>query len=80
MLKMRKEGGIVITEWEQIGPLLIENQEAGQYFTKEEYQFGRIPEAAVIENSIITGGRISITALVKDGVVIRMFTNIPVAG
>ncbi|ANU46782.1 hypothetical protein ADH76_31545 [Enterocloster clostridioformis] len=36
LLKMRKEDGIIITEWEQIGPLLIENQEAGQYFTKDE--------------------------------------------
>ena len=44
------------------------------------YQFGRIPEEAVKENSIITGGRISITALVKDGIVISVFTNIPVAG
>ena len=44
------------------------------------YQFGGIPEEAVKENSIITGGRISITALVKDGIVISLFTNIPVAG
>ena len=44
------------------------------------YQFGRIPEEAVKENSIITGGRISITALVKHGIVISVFTNIPVAG
>ena len=44
------------------------------------YQFGGIPEDATRENSIITGGRISITALVKDGMVISVFTNIPVAG
>lgn len=50
------------------------------YDTIYLYQFGRIPEDAVKENSIITGGRISITALVKDGIVVSVFTNIPVAG
>lgn len=44
------------------------------------YQSGNIPEDAVKENSIIAGGRISITALVRDGVVVSVFTNIPVAG
>ena len=32
------------------------------------------------ENSIITGGRISITAFVKDGKVNSVFTENPVAG
>lgn len=54
--------------------------QAQDYDTIYLYQFGRIPEEAVKENSIITGGRISITALVKDGIVVRVFTNIPVAG
>lgn len=50
------------------------------YDTTYLYQFGGIPKEAVKEDSIITGGRISITALVKDGIVINVFTNIPVAG
>lgn len=54
--------------------------QAQDYDTIYLYQFGRIPEDAVKENSIITGGRISITALVKDGIVVSVFTNIPVAG
>jgi hypothetical protein len=41
---------------------------------------GEIPEDASKENSIITGGRISITALVKDGKVNSVFTDNPVAG
>lgn len=50
------------------------------YDTIYLYQFGEIPEDARKVDSIITGGRISITALVKDGKVISVFTNIPVAG
>ena len=41
---------------------------------------GEIPEDASKENSIITGGRISITAFVKDGKVNSVFTENPVAG
>ena len=36
LLEMRMEDGVLITEWYLIGPLLIENQEPGQYFTKDE--------------------------------------------
>ena len=36
LLEMRMEDGVFITEWYLIGPLLIENQESGQYFTKDE--------------------------------------------
>ena len=36
LLEMRMEDGVLITEWYLIGPLLIENQESGQYFTKDE--------------------------------------------
>lgn len=35
LLEMRKEDGVIITEWALIEPLLIENQKAGQYFTKD---------------------------------------------
>jgi len=36
LLKMRREGDILITTWYAIGAQLIKNQEPGQYFIKDE--------------------------------------------
>ena len=36
LLRMRMEDGVLITTWRAIKPLLIENQEPGQYFTRDE--------------------------------------------
>lgn len=50
------------------------------YDTVYLYQFGQIPESIQNRVPALKGSRISITALVKDGTVISVFTSLPMAG
>lgn len=34
LFKLKKQDGVILTEWEKLQPMLSENQESGQYFIK----------------------------------------------
>lgn len=44
------------------------------------FAMGELPEELSSDNPLFSGGRLSVTALVKDGRVVNVFTDIPVAG
>lgn len=34
LLKLKKQDGVIITEWEKLQPMIAKNQESGQYFIR----------------------------------------------